>query len=324
VAESEFSKLNPSHGMDRVEGAPGTAWAQATSGRVVRHDSTLNLPLDGAQPGVLTAAPEPPPRPPPAPPSAAERRSALADAIAARETAQEALQVAQERHLRAQAHRNGCADDVSRFDDLPARIAAHTEAALRGEGGRPDPGSFSEELALQQAALAGLNAANSALAIFAAEHETATTAWRAAAAREKLAIGAVLELERDRLRAEQKQLELKVDAFAQLLRWTDTAAPWAKVVERLLADPLGADLSVGEVPATPQPEIAATPAPIFSGTAILRNPDGTSEEMDQATFHSRLRERALREQQRPYHEREQEARARVHSVMAGDNLLSRP
>jgi hypothetical protein len=323
VPESEFARLTPAHGLDQSSGAPDPAWAAATAGAVVRHDSALNLPLNARTPGVLSYPPEPPPQPPQEPPTEAERRQALAEAIAARITALAALEAAQQRHLRAQEHRAGCAADVAGFDDLDARITAYTTETLRGESGKPDPSAFAEDITRRETALAGLNAANAALATFAAEHAAATAEWQQAVDREKQAIGALLDIERGRLREEQKRLEQRVDAFAQLLRWPDTAAPWAKVTERLLLDPLQADLDVGAIPDAPVAE-PPTPStrPVVASTVTMMRPDGTSEVVDAATFHSRLREARIREQ-RPYHELEAEARARVHAVLGVDNRVSR-
>jgi hypothetical protein len=325
MPESEFARLSPGHGMDRVEGGQSTGWTAATANAVVRHDPTLNVPLNAPVPGVLTAAPEPPLQPPPEPPSEGERRSALAEAIKARKAALAALEAAQERRRRAEEHRAGCAADVAGFDDLDARIAAYTTETLRGESGRPDASAFAEDITRREMALAGLTAANAALATFAAEHAQATTEGQAAAAREKLAVSAVLDLERARLREAQRALEQRVDAYSQLLRWPDSAAPWARVVERLLLDPLQADLDVGAVPDAPvaEPLAPSTGHVLTSSTVVMMRPDGTSETVDIATAFARQREARLREQ-RPYHELEAEARARTRSVMAGDNLLSRP
>jgi hypothetical protein len=115
-----------------------------------------------------------------------------------------------------------------------------------------------------------------------------------------------------------------VDAFSQIIGWPDTHTRWQVVAERLLSDPLHADLNVGEVPAAP---IIEPPAPstvnLFSGNAVIRNADGTTETVDQATAFRRLRE-AKQQQACPYYELEAEARARVQRMLMGDNRVSRP
>jgi hypothetical protein len=315
MAETNPARLTPASGMDHVGGVQPTGWTTATAGHTVRHDAELHLPLtDPRMPDPDSTSPSPSP---PEPPSEHQRRQALADAVEARTAALAALETVQERHLRAQQYREECATAVATFDGLGEAINAATLEGLRSESGKPDLTPFNARITERELAQAALNGADAALTTLAQEHQQATAWWQSAVASEKQAVHHLLDLERARLRQEQKQLEQSVDAFGQIIGWPDTHARWQAVAERLLSDPLHADLDVGEVPDAP---VVEPPAPStvnrYSGTAVIRNPDGTSETVDQQTMFGRLRE-ARQQQARPYFELEAEARARAAQPMLG-------
>jgi hypothetical protein len=130
MPESDFSRLNPHSGVDRVGGIDDRSSIDLS--RTVRHDQTLHLPLSmhTGGPGVLVRAPAPITPTPPAP-GEAERRSELKAALDAQVIAQAALAQAEATHMRAREHAQRCRATLESFGNLDSDLKADLLDQLR-------------------------------------------------------------------------------------------------------------------------------------------------------------------------------------------------
>ena len=290
---SEFGRLDhraplaqPS--VNRV----GPGWNDPAM-RVERGEPHSHAALSVLAPGELPPAPEPPPKPTPPVLSETERREKLVQAITAKETADEALQVAVERHGRAQAEETRCRLALADYAALPAEIARHKELALR-TGVEPGlPASMRARLQGRATAEADLEAARQAVPVFAEERRLAQQAYGRASWQVTAALRSVLDVERDRLRADLHVIEQHAEAYRQVLRHGNLAAPWDAVTAGLLADPMAAPIAV-EVPEAPLPEpppvpLVASPPPALVALARPVGDPGPVEIVSEAEIAARAR-----------------------------------
>jgi hypothetical protein len=319
MAETDMAKLSPASGMDRVEGGQSNAWAHLTTTNVVRHDPTLNVPLYVAVPGQSPPVPEPP-QSPPKPLTEAQRREVLRVVIEARKATEDAAKAASEALSRAREHRAACASELAKFDDLEAQISDATVAGLRSATGRPDLSAFTVQISAREVAQTTLTAADAALVTLAHDHEQATARVQSVQGRERVALTAVLELERNRLRGEQRWHEQQAAAYAQLAGWSDTHEKWQAVAKRLTSDPLRASIDIGDVPEEPVKE-PPKPTIVQGGFDQTVTDARTGEVMDAAEAFRRMREQRQKETV-GYAIREAQARALAHGIpgIGGSNI----
>jgi hypothetical protein len=298
MAESEFAKLTPEAGVDRV-GAPDDRRGDRRINE--RNDGRSYFPLNLVSPAEHPPAPEPPPPEPVEPPTEAERREALRVAVEVHKAAQAALEAAQQAHAKAKEHRAACAAELKAFDGLRAEMNAATLDSLRGAEGRPDLSGFAGKIAERVLAEAALAASETACLKLYNEEAEAAAHLEFTTTQQRKALGYVLNFERARLFAEQQALVRRVSAYAQRLRWEDDQGVWQEVSERLLADPLNADLNTGQMPDAPVSE-PARPHPVlgYSSNIRLARPigyDGPDVVLSEAEFALREKQRVLAEQQ---------------------------
>jgi hypothetical protein len=245
--------------MDKVTGGPSGAWSALNARATVVHDNTLD-PL----PVVDRPLPSPsdrqtPEQVPREPPGEAERRRVLVEALAAREAAQRALAADHEAHERALRNQTRARTAVSRFIDLDGRIEDHTTTALREGGSGELTPELRQHLHEREVANTEADHADRAVQTFLHELSRATERHKRAETAVTKAAHEVIEVGRDAVRDAARRLDDKLQAHRQVVHRPDEAAPWRRVRDALLADPLGADLSV-TVPDVPEEEPPPAPA----------------------------------------------------------------
>jgi hypothetical protein len=226
----------------------------------------------------MEPVPGPPAASPPAEPTAEELRARLLGARQRLEAAQQAHKAATDAYARGKAHLHQCEVEARSFEPLEAEIAAATLAALRGPEGKPSMAPFEQRIGQRQVAEAGLVAAQAAEIELLAEVQAPAAEVAEAERVERLAVNALIALAHAPVQAEAARREAAVEAVRQVLRRGYEAEPWAGMAVRLRADPLGASLDVGEMPAEPVAE-AVRPSPVraFVDEIVVMLPGGGTE-----------------------------------------------
>jgi hypothetical protein len=247
----------------------GPGW-DATSGRVAEaRDPVSHLPLGGVlPPGTTGTLAFPEPAPPPPAPSETELRQRLATAIETTAKAEAAMEAARTAHERALFHQRTCTSRAAEFATLAARIDGFVMAALKTTG-RPDlPDEIVAQINDRARAETELEAARRAVTILLGEMANAIERHKQAENAQRIALHAVLDVGRDKLREAMAPAEAKVASFKQIIGAGSHFGPWPEVIERVMADPLNAslDVSVGDEPLPSEP----VPIPPPIGPVMVR------------------------------------------------------
>jgi hypothetical protein len=289
MAESEGGRIGLGSGIDRI-GDPQDRLVSdpALHDLNVRHDGTFNPPMPGwTTPPTLPSAQDA--LAAQEPPTEAGNRQRLAECLQSRKAALEALERAQEAHLRG-------LDRVARCQKAAAALAGLDQAATvavldqvrAGEQGGLPP-EVRDAVAEREAARIELAAATEAEAVLLREHGAATEAYRGADDAQKAAVGALILMAKEQLRPEIDRLKQRAGrlnrAFVTAQQGEPWPAPWRELAERPLADP-EADLTVEvsdaeepipEPPPPPVPPRVVAPDPAMAAAIMEANRQGEVE-----------------------------------------------
>lgn len=231
-----------------------------------RADASSHFPLHTIPPGALIP---PPTSPAPAPLTEPELRAKLKDAIAAKASAERAMTAANEAHERATRHVARCRNTLTKYVGLDAEIDAYTVAQLRGVGRVELSAALRVRLREREVAQVELSSAERAASTLLREMAEAGKAHKRAEIARGLAMHAVVNLARERLREEMAPLEQKLAAYRQIIGWADEAKAWQPLVQRLMDDPLTASLAI-DVPDAPEPMPPVPIVPVEEYYRLLR------------------------------------------------------
>lgn len=316
MPETDFSRIGPQTGMDRVEGsAPVDLLAET---RVVRDDPAPYVPLYVLAPGELPPAPEPPPAPPQPEPTEAEARQALADAIKARAAARTALDNATAAHERGLQHIAKLQREAAKYANLQAAIDEHITEALRLDGHAELPDELRDQWTARAIAATELASAQRVVEQLLRERAAATDAYRRTEWPVTGALDRVLDFAKAPLHEELRRVRLRAEALSQAVQRGPHAAPWTAVRDRLMADPFTDDLAI-EIGDAPLPEVPQPPlTPVFNDAIKLMRSDGSAEVITHEEFGKRERARAIASgSPHSFAMREAEAIARARSGVGG-------
>lgn len=137
-----------------------------------------------------------------------------------------------------------------------------------------------------------LETARRAVGTLLREMSDATTRFQEAEIAQRLAVRDVLNIGRAKLREEMAPLERKLAAYRQVINYGDNGTTWGAVTERLMSDPLHADLHVvvpdaPEPPPPPPPRVEYKPAVVRIARPV--GDDRPEEVISEEQFYADLR-----------------------------------
>jgi hypothetical protein len=218
MPETRFERIDQRSGIDRV-GSPHDMGSHVNLPVSVRHDATLNLPLEWHRGGPNVPIPSPPVPPPPAP-TEQELRARLGEALALKRERENEFARIEAAHDRALQRQAKCPTKFADYATLDQSIAEAAITALRCSTGVMSA-DLSEEhetaIADRELVRAELTAADTAVSTFFAERAVAAKALGDATQAVDVLIARVLTHTAEDVARQVEAAQAHLDALRDLL-----------------------------------------------------------------------------------------------------------